>query len=186
MAHCSCDPKLEVSPSPLSFSLFFGSGFYVSPCLQFDRLLSKASLSGAYCLGPAAAWAAQRSDTAWIYSLIIRQMGWSRCGPCGDSGAVWVVRRGPAASPLLPRPAVTSTEGAGWSGCSWANRTPSFHSLLPLPPPFFLSFSAALSYPYWGEGGLLCPKTHTHTHKIWKTLAEFGSACEMRGGLGAK
>lgn len=88
MAHCGCDLKLEVSLSPLSFSLFFGSGFYVSPCLQFDRLLSKASLRGAYCLGPVAAWAAECSDTAWIYSLIIRQMGWSRCGPCGDSGAV--------------------------------------------------------------------------------------------------
>lgn len=86
MAHCGGDLELEVSPSPLSFSLFFG--FYVSPCLQFDRLLSKASLSGAYCLGPVAAWAAERSDTAWIYSFIIRQMGWSRCGPCGDSGAV--------------------------------------------------------------------------------------------------
>lgn len=86
MAHCGCDPELEVSPCPLSFSLFFG--FYVSPCLQFDRLLSKASLSGAYCLGLVAAWAAQRSDTAWISSFIIRQMGWSRCGPCGDSGAV--------------------------------------------------------------------------------------------------
>lgn len=23
MAHCGCDPELEVSPSPLSFSLFF-------------------------------------------------------------------------------------------------------------------------------------------------------------------
>lgn len=52
-----------------------------SPCLQFDRLLWKASLSGAYCLGPAAAWAAQSSDTAWIHSLIIRQMG---AGPGAD------------------------------------------------------------------------------------------------------
>lgn len=86
MAHCGCDPKLEVSPSPLSFSLFFG--FYVSPCLQFDHLRSKASLSGAHCLGSVAAWTAECSDTAWIHSLIIRQMGWSRCGPCGDSGAV--------------------------------------------------------------------------------------------------
>lgn len=46
MAHCGCDPELEVSSSPLSFSLFFGSGFYVCPCLQFDRLLSKASERG--------------------------------------------------------------------------------------------------------------------------------------------
>ena len=52
MAHCGCDPKLEVSPSPLSFSLFFGSGFHVSPCLQFDRLLSKAALSGGALSGP--------------------------------------------------------------------------------------------------------------------------------------
>lgn len=104
MAQCGCDPELEVPPSPLSFSLFFG--FYVSPCLQFDRLRWKASLSGPHCLGPAAAWTAERSDTAWIHSLIIRQMGWSRCGPCG---ALYGVGKGPAVSPLLPHPTVKST-----------------------------------------------------------------------------
>lgn len=57
MAHCGCDPELEVSHGPISFSLFFS--FYVSPSLQFDRLLSKASLSGAHCLGSAAAWTAE-------------------------------------------------------------------------------------------------------------------------------
>lgn len=48
MAHCGCDPELEVSPGPpFSFSLFFGSGFYVSPCLQLERFsLLEASLSG--------------------------------------------------------------------------------------------------------------------------------------------
>lgn len=163
MAHCGCDPELEVSPSPLSFSLF--CGFYVSPCLQFDRLLSKASLSGAYCLGPVAAWAAECSDTAWIYSFIIRQMGWSRCGPCGDSGAVWGVKQGPAASPLLPHPTVTSTEGAG---CSWANRAPSlFHSLLALPPPFSSPFLLLWAIPTGGGG--FCPKTHTRTQNLKDT-----------------
>lgn len=183
MAHCSCDPKLEVSPSPLSFSLFFGSGFYVSPCLQFDRLLSKASLSGAYCLGPVAAWAAECSDTAWICSLIIRQMVWSRCGPCGDSGAVWGVWRGPAVSPLLPRPTVTSTEGLDGLDAAGRIGPPPSSLSCPFLPPFPLLFCCS-ELSLLGRGGLFCPKTHTH--KIWKTLAEFGSACEMRGGLGAK
>lgn len=54
MAHCGCDPELEVSPSPLFFpSFLLGVAFmYPPPCLEFDRLLSKASPSGAHCLGP--------------------------------------------------------------------------------------------------------------------------------------
>lgn len=99
-------------------------------------------------------------------------MGWSRCGPCGDSGAVWVVREGPAVSPLPPRPTVTSTEGAGWSGCSWANGTPSFHSLLPLPPPFPLLFCCSELSLLGSRGPLLSLSTHTQhlkdTSWIWQ------------------
>lgn len=83
---------------------------------------------------------------------------------------LWGVGQGPAAIPLLPRPTVRSTEGPGWSGCSWANRTPSFHSLLPLPLPLFSPF-AARSYSY-EERASFVPE---HTHQIWKTLAEVGS-----------
>lgn len=166
MAHCGCDPESELWPGPLPFSLFFG--FHVSPCLQFDRLVSKAPPSGAYCLGPVAAWAAECSDTAWICSFIIRQMGWSRCGPCGDSGAVWGVRQGPAASPFQPHPTATSTEGAGWTGCSWGVQDP----LLPLPlapssPYFPLPFCRS-ELSLLESGGLFCPKTHSHN--IWKTV----------------
>lgn len=50
MAHCGCDPELEVLPYPLSFSLFF-SLYVPPPCLQLDHLLSKASASGAALSG---------------------------------------------------------------------------------------------------------------------------------------
>lgn len=163
--------RSRLAPFLSLFSL--GVAFMFAPAYSSIACFRRP-LRGAYCLGPVAAWAAESSDTAWIRSLIIRQMGWSRCGLCGDSGAVWGVGQGPTASPLLPRPTVRSTEGAG---CSWGNRTPSFQSLLPLPP-LFLSFSAALSYPYWGEGGASFVPKHTYTHTqhlkdtswIWQRL----------------
>lgn len=72
------------------------------------------------------------SDTVRRDSLIIRQIVRSRCGPCG----------GPWCWP--PHPSVTGTEGPVW--VQLGEWDPSFR--IPLP----LSFSAALSYPYWGEG----------------------------------
>lgn len=159
MAHCSCDPKLEVSPGPLSFSPFFGSGFYVSPCLQFDRLLSKASPSGAYCLGPVAAWAAECSDTAWIYSLIIRQMGWSRCGPCGDFWSCMRGRTGSRSEPLTAPPHCYKHRGGWMQLGEWG--TPSFHSLPPFSSPFLL----LRAIPTGERGPLLSQNTHTQNLK---------------------
>lgn len=164
MTHCGCDPEFEASPSPLFFLPFLWEWLSCLPLLTVRSLAFEGvSLSEAYCLGPVTAWAAESSDTAWIHSFIIRQMGWSRCGPCG---------RVPRQAPYHPTPMLASTEGAGRSACSWVKRAPR----LPLPlahsAPLFLSVSAAPSHPQWGKGGtLLSQNTHTKFECwIWQRL----------------
>lgn len=134
----------------------------------------------AYCLRLVAAWAAECSDTAWNSSLIIRQMGRSRCGPCGDSGAVWGVEQGPAASPLPPHPTVTGTQ-RGLDGLDAAGRigpppsTPSCPVLPPFPSPFLLLWAV----PTGARGASFVTK-HTHTQNlkdtswIWQRLWKEG------------
>lgn len=140
MEHCSSDPKLEVLPSPLSFSLFFG--LYVSPAYSlvfFDfeglvvacivRVWRQRGLQG--CL-----------DTDWIHSFIIRQIGWSRCGLCKS-------RTGSCSEPIpfLPHPTVKSTE--------------TLCVLDALGQKKDHSSSFSLSDLYWGVG-LFCPEADTH------------------------
>lgn len=157
MTHCGCDPEFEASPSPLFFLPFLWEWLSCLPLLTVRSLAFEGvSLSEVYCLGPVTAWAAESSDTAWIHSFIIRQMGWSRCGPCG---------RVPRQAPYHPTPMLASTEGAGRSACSWVKRGPVFHSPLPIPPPFSSPFLLLRAIPSEEKGGLFCPKTHTH--KIW-------------------
>lgn len=134
--------------APFSFSLFFGSGFHAPPPgLQFEGVSEKL-----YCLGPVAAWAAGSSDTARIHSFIIRQMGWSRCGPCG---------RVPQQAPYHPTPPLDGTEGAG---CSWVKRAPPPSTpSCPFLPPFPLLFCRSELSLVGRRGDSFVPK---HTHKI--------------------
>lgn len=164
MTHCGCDPEFEASPSPLFFLPFLWEWLSCLPLLTVRSLAFEGvSLSEAYCLGPVTAWAAESSDTAWIHSFIIRQMGWSRCGPCG---------RVPRQAPYHPTPMLASTEGAGRSACSWVKRAPRLPLPLAYSAPLFLSVSAAPSHPQWGKGGtLLSQNTHTKFECwIWQRL----------------
>lgn len=157
MTHCGCDPEFEVSPSPLFFLPFLWEWLSCLPLLTVRSLAFEGvSLSEVYCLGPVTAWAAESSDTAWIHSFIIRQMGWSRCGPCGrvQHRGGWTVR------------VQLGEEGP-----------PSSTPPCPFRPPFSSPFLLLRAIPSEEKGGLFCPKTHTQNLN-----AESGSACEIRGG----
>lgn len=105
--HCGCDLKLEVCLDP-SLSVI-SMGVAVFPQRTFGLEAAKggndhsrptmhwlpewavlSGPSGGVVLG-------ECSDTAWSDTLIIRQMGWSRCGPRGDPGAACGGWRGQAA-----------------------------------------------------------------------------------------
>lgn len=155
MTHCGCDPEFGVSPSPLFFLPFLWEWLSCLPLLTVRSLAFEGvSLSEVYCLGPVTAWAAESSDTAWIHSFIIRQMGLVQ---------VRTVWQGPAASPLPPHPDVSQHRG-GWTVRVQLGEEgpPSSTPPCPFRPPFPLLCCSEPS-PVRKRGDSFVPK---HTHKI--------------------